>query len=261
MQRSSVSESSATSIEFKDGDVPHRSISATSGGFFSSLAGRFRTSHRYSGLSNDENDETEAPSEQLLLRQLSKQKLSLWRWRCIASLLVVTITVIGAATIIPKFRAGHGSTWTAAQYLPMSCGNSTEEAISRECRYNALSNRWLPRRCDVSLAREAVMEAFNHEAFQFWHDPAGKSEIADKDWRDIKIGTVVWTTERHHFAHCVYLLAQSAATLDFGVMVEENAKSWNHTKHCIQTILTAGRGLPGWNKINSFVHIGSGSCI
>lgn len=260
MQRNSVSESSATSIEYKDGDVPHRSITATSGGFFS-FAGLFRTSHCYSGLNNEESDETEAPFEQLLLRQLSKQKLSIWRWRCIASLLLVTIAIIGAATILPTFPDRHGSTWTAAQYLPMTCGNSTEEATSRECQYNALSNRWLPRRCDVALAREAVMEAFNHEAFQFWHDPAGTTEITDKDWRDIKMGTVVWTTERHHLAHCVYLLAQSAATLNFGVMVEENAKSWNHTKHCIQKILSAGRGLPGWNQINSFVHIGSGSCI
>lgn len=261
MQRNSMSQSSAASLEFKDGDAHHPSVSATSGGFLSSLAGRFRTSHRYSGLQNDESDENDAPIEQLLLRQLSQQKLTIWRWRCIASLLVVTIAVIGAATVLPAFLARHSSTWTAAQHLPMSCGNSTEEATSRECQYNALSNRWLPGRCDVSLAREAVMEAFNHEALQFWHDPAGKSEITDKDWKDIKMGTVIWTTERHHFAHCVYLLAQSAATLDFGVMVEENAKSWNHTRHCIQTILSAGRGLPGWNKINSFVHIGSGSCI
>lgn len=254
MERNSVSESSATSIG------PHRSITATSGGFFS-FAGLFRTSHRYSGLNNEESDETEAPFEQLLLRQVSEQKLSIWRWRCIASLLLVTIAVVGAATILPTFLTRHGSTWTAAQYLPMSCGNSTEEAASRECQYNALSNRWLPSRCDVGLAREAVMESFNHEAFQFWHDPAGKSEITDNDWRNIRIGTVIWTTERHHFAHCVYLLAQSAAALNFGVLVEENAKSWNHTKHCIQTILSAGRGLPGWNKINSFVHIGTGSCV
>jgi hypothetical protein len=260
MQRNSVAESSSASIDFKDGNVPHRNTSPATNGFFSSFADRFRTSHRYSGLNNDENDEIDAPFEQLLLRQLSKQKLSTWRWRCIASLLVVTIAVLGATSILPTFLASHDSTWTAAQHLPMSCGNSTEEATSRECQYHSLSNRWLPRRCDVSLAKQAVMEAVNHEEFQFWHDPTGESEITDEDWKDIEIGKVVWTTERHHFAHCVYLLAQSAATLEFGVMVEENAKSWNHTKHCIQTILSAGRGLPGWNKINSFVHIGSGSC-
>jgi hypothetical protein len=142
------------SIDSKDGDVPSHGTSATSDGLFSPLLGRFRTSHRYSGLSNDESDESKASLEQLLLLQLSKQKLSIWRWRCAACLLLITVAVIGAVTILPTFLARHSSSWTATHHLPISCGTSTEEAMSRECQYTALNNRWLPRRCDVSLAGE-----------------------------------------------------------------------------------------------------------
>lgn len=95
------------------------------------------------------------------------KKISIWWWPCTASLLLATIAAIGAATILPTFLAIHGSTLITAQHLPMSWGTSTKEVMKCECRYHALSNRWLPCLCNVDLAREAIMKFFNHEAFQF----------------------------------------------------------------------------------------------
>ncbi|KAF6806284.1 hypothetical protein CSOJ01_08943 [Colletotrichum sojae] len=140
--------------------------------------------------------------------------------------------------------------------MPLSCGNDTAAAVRRDCVFEPLSNRWLPKRCGTALGLHVkpTLKAIDSEPYRFYRDPRGEREIHEHDWAKIPL------EKRHHFAHCVNLLMQGAAGLAFGGMIEEHARDWEHVKHCADTILTAAKGLPGWNKINSFVRVRAGEC-
>lgn len=214
------------------------------------------------------NDDPDSPTQSLIIqRQWQDHRRSLWRWRCATVLLTAALVIIGfknfASSVLDNVRiAPKDVTSDVVHDVHMNCGNTTKSALSRGCTFHPLSNRWLPGRCNPDHAEAAIISALNLDGlktpFRFWLDPAGQDEITD--WSGLDMGTMVWTTESHHIAHCLSILLQGAGALVYGEMADETARSWAHVHSCAETILTAASALEGWSQINSFFPIQGAAC-
>lgn len=215
----------------------------------------------YSSVDNEDRHDSDYSSNDLL-DIVRKQRALLRRWR------LVTLVCASAALIFLLLNAVQLNRARAlvlpAQTGPdLPCGATTSVALSRNCDYHPLSHSWLPSECNVSVAREAVTlasEGLQDTAGQFWLDKKGSKKVTSDDWNSVEMVTPVWTTQRHHVTHCVYLLAQAAAAVTLGGMMEENARKWEHQHLCIQTIMKAAARIPGWDEKKGNVQVGSGSC-
>lgn len=219
----------------------------------------------YSSLDNDDKHDSDSSSDDLL-DMVRKQRSLLRKWRLItlacasATLIIILLNVVQ----INRARALLVLPALSGPYLP--CGDTTSTALRRSCAYHPLSHSWLPRECNLSVARDAVTLASDtglegqDTAGQFWLDKKGTQEVTGDDWDSVEMVTPVWTTQRHHVTHCVYLLAQAAAAVSLGGMMEENARKWEHQHLCIQTIMKAAARIPGWDERKGNVQVGSGSC-
>lgn len=229
--------------------------------FFTSLfSNTFMRGKQYNALLVDD-DAGASHSTDALIRVVQAQRVSIRRWR-LATVFVVVVNLVFYAFFLFPLAKMHNSEPPFTDYDDrMTCGNTTTTALSRDCQYHPLSHGWLHRDCDVTLARESVTSASNGQpTCQFWLDKAGTKEVTGAGWDALERGTVVWTTQSHHVTHCVYLLAQAAAAMTMGGMMEENARKWEHQQLCVETIMSAVSRSPGWNKIKGFVHVGSGAC-
>lgn len=199
-------------------------------------------------------------SSDFVIHTMRAQKRSIRKWRLVTIILSSTTIALATYSLFSTTRHGISPTYPEDDTYK-SCGSSTSTALDRGCDYHPLSHSWLPGQCNISLATEAVN--FDSEVLpkeEFWLDQKGTRPLRSEDWKGLETGTSVWTTQSHHVTHCVYLLAQAAAAVTTGGMMEENARKWEHQKLCIETILNAAKHIPGWNDMKGFVQTGSRGC-
>jgi len=182
------------------------------------------------------------------LRYFTSFRSIIWPWWHIlntALILVGLLAIWRIATPSPTHLQEHiltddGKSFPSGQltwsqkFTPLPCGKSPAEAIARGCHFDIIATAWLPPKCiDYELASEfAALRPWH-----FFHDQNGTQPISnDPDTLGSQSG-LIWTTNRWHVAHCLYMWKKLNRALVQGRQTDGEAIKKAHTDHCSMDIL------------------------
>jgi hypothetical protein len=131
-----------------------------------------------------------------------------------------------------SFQSGQ-LTWSQT-ITPIPFGKSPAEAIARGSHFDIIATAWLPLKCiDYELASE--FSALR--PWHFFHDQNGTQSLSnDPDTLGSQSG-LIWTTNRWHIAHCLYMWKKLNRALLYGWQIDGEAIKEAHTSHCTMEIL------------------------
>lgn len=87
-------------------------------------------------------------------------------------------------------------------FAPTPCGTTPAKAKSRDCHFDLISTSWLPPKC---IDDELVHEFQSVFPWTYYADPgANETWPSDPDTLGA-VGGKIWTTERWHTAHCLFM--------------------------------------------------------
>ncbi|KEQ90515.1 hypothetical protein AUEXF2481DRAFT_33946 [Aureobasidium subglaciale EXF-2481] len=160
---------------------------------------------------------------------------------CITCL--ATISVIAATWVMMSER----SRWTISSSTTFvydevysidspqarGCGSTVEEATALGCRFDELSDLWLPKACSRKYEEE-YLRSNNGGAFVYWSDPSGDHVITNRS-QYAGVATYFSTT-RDHLRHCEYNLYRFADSLTTGDLVGHAEGFGPHMHHCANVL-------------------------
>ena len=146
------------------------------------------------------------------------------------------------------------STVTAgANYLV--CGNSTEQAKALGCKYDILSNHWVPAPC---MDEDAVREYQSDGSWFGYADGNRRQKLSIDAMSEVPF---YFTNMRDHIVHCAMLwrkqyraLSEERAWLDSLIVDGE------HTVHCSDFLIRMTEHGPDFSKIPIKVEVGFAGC-
>ena len=140
-----------------------------------------------------------------------------------------------------------------ANYL--LCGTSTEEAKALGCKYDILSNHWVPAPC---MDEDAVRE---YQSDGSWFGYADENRTQKLSIDAMSEVPFYFTNMRDHILHCAMLwrkqyraLSEERAGLDSLIVDGE------HTVHCSDFLIRMTEHGPDFSKIPIKVEVGFAGC-
>ena len=137
----------------------------------------------------------------------------------------------------------------------LKCGQSTAEAKSLGCRYDILSNHWIPAPC----MDQAAVEEYQSDGSWFGFTDENRTDMID-------IATMsemdfYYTSERDHIVHCAMLWRkQFRAFYEERIYVDTLIGSFDHTMHCSQFLIDMSEKGPDWWNIPIKTFVGHAGC-
>jgi hypothetical protein len=131
-----------------------------------------------------------------------------------------------------SFPSGQLS-WSQ-KFTALPCGKSPAEAKARGCHFDIIATAWLPPKC---IDYELVLEFVAYSPWQYFRDPNGTDPYPDDpDTLGSQEG-LVFTTNRWHSAHCMFMWKKLNRALVQGRMTDGETIKQEHTDHCSKTTL------------------------
>lgn len=137
----------------------------------------------------------------------------------------------------------------------LTCGHSISEAKSLGCRYDILSNHWVPSPC---MDQKAV-EEYQSDGSWFGFADEKRTEMLDID--AMPEMDYYYTSERDHIVHCAMLWRKQ-----FRAFYEERSHldtiigSFDHTMHCSQFLIDMSDRGPDYRKMAIKTFVGQAGC-
>ncbi|KAF2246797.1 hypothetical protein BU26DRAFT_431083 [Trematosphaeria pertusa] len=120
----------------------------------------------------------------------------------------------------------------AAEVDYLTCGHSAEEAKTKGCEYDILSNHWIPRQCNDEYSIE------EYQADGSWFPyadenrtiPLTRAELGDREF--------YYTSMRDHIVHCAVLWRrQYRAWAEGWKFLDDIIAGEEHTMHCSKFLI------------------------
>ena len=124
----------------------------------------------------------------------------------------------------------HRHAWT-------SCGNSSAEALSRDCRFDRMLISWIPKACDFG----DFEDDYPPGDFHFYTDKNRTKAISSEE---VYTGnyTVVYTHGAYHDLHCTYAWRKLSLALKKRVpLLDTKTADFGHASHCAKGVSEALR--------------------
>lgn len=201
--------------------------------------------HGHQGRVNDGNEKYST----LYAMRIRAAKLPSWPyWLLVAILAVITLfSSIQAMKSFPMTHLvdevltndgkefPHGQLSYSKNFSPLPCGNTPSEAISRGCHFDMVATAWLPPRC---IDMELMDEFMSEYPWRFYSDQQGLQPLSNiPDTIGSYTDGRIWTTNRWHVAHCLYMWRKLNRALVHGWMTDAETVQQHHTDHCSKSIL------------------------
>ncbi|KAH0425949.1 hypothetical protein CcaCcLH18_10653 [Colletotrichum camelliae] len=148
---------------------------------------------------------------------------------------------------------GHGNMTTNSRLL--TCGNSIAEAKSNDCKYDILSNHWVPESC---MDMDAVNE-YKTDGSWFGFADENRTELLTVD--AMSEMEYYYTSERDHIVHCAMLWRkQFWAFFEERVAMDTIIASASHTMHCSQFLMDMSDKGPDYRNMPIKTWVGYAGC-
>lgn len=145
----------------------------------------------------------------------------------------LSITVL--AIFQPASESSPNKLVLQTKYL--HCGNSTTEARSLGCVYDALSNMWVPEPC---YDAEGVEEFMQRAPWQGYDTPEAKHQLTLEEMSERTEGNPYWTPLREHSIHCALMwerMHRDIIKTGNTKIMDNHLASYHHTVHCANSLI------------------------
>ena len=178
---------------------------------------------------------------------LGKWHARLWLWGYLQAGLTVAAILLTWRLTTPSptslreeiLTADHKSfpsgplLWSQT-FKPLPCGRTPAEALARGCHFDIIATAWLPPNC---IDNELVAEFAGLYPWQYFSHRNGTSPFPnDPDILGAQAG-LIWTTDRWHAAHCLYMWKKLNRAIVRGWMTDAETITQSHTDHCTRNIM------------------------
>lgn len=122
------------------------------------------------------------------------------------------------------------------------CGNTTQEARSRNCHYEPLLSCWVPDACYTSEPSEGFDP---YSELRWFSDPDLTQPLNEREIEGMRTGefNIVWTDWQYHHHHCIYLWRKLAVAVENRIpFTDTRTAEFAHSLHCASTITEYVRG-------------------
>lgn len=175
--------------------------------------------------------------------------------------------IVGASLTFLTLKAGEEPQFsTQDATAKMTCGSSLAEAVAFGCKYDIVTNNWVPEQCfDVETAEEfrawVMGEDRLRRAWPYFRDIHAQLQVDSEETMSQLVGQRIWTTTENHLGHCTFLMRRLHRLLD-GHLESISEIDFAHTIHCSSSILRAiGRSdFEDRGKITSGFDVGISGC-
>lgn len=136
--------------------------------------------------------------------------------------------------------------------LHTDCGSNYSTAMAAGCVYDMIAPQWTPPECYNAALSEEYGLKIPKPMFFRW---SNLTEPIPEDPVEISRHDTIWTFDKYHTIHCVYILelaALAAAMASSGhqdVSLNHIAANSKHTKHCTE-LLSGNITSPGPTEIH-----------
>lgn len=127
------------------------------------------------------------------------------------------------------------------------CGSTVDEAIALDCRFDELSDLWLPQKCSRKYEDE-YLRTNNGGPFLYWLDPEGTYVVTNRS--QYAGGATYYSTTRDHLRHCEYNLYRFADSLMTGEPVGHAEGFGPHIHHCAEILGKFANHAPNIDNID-----------
>ncbi|KAH8900093.1 hypothetical protein GQ53DRAFT_816119 [Thozetella sp. PMI_491] len=151
-----------------------------------------------------------------------------------------------------EMTAGNAKPLASKTYL--TCGNSLQEAKSLGCKYDILTNAWLPGQC-TDLAS---IEEYQADGSWFPYADENRTQALTVD----RLGDMefYYTSMRDHIVHCAVLwIRQFRAFTEEWAYVDSITIDPEHTTHCAKFLMEQA-DLESYRDMPIRVFVGQSGC-
>jgi hypothetical protein len=137
----------------------------------------------------------------------------------------------------------------------IECGSTTMEAVERGCKYDILSNHWLPEPC---IDQTMIDEYKNDNS---WYAYADKDMSFRLSLEAMGTSDFYYTSMRDHIVHCAMMWRkQFRAFIEGGRYYDELITDAQHTHHCSQFLINITESGPDYRRMPIQTFVGHSGC-
>lgn len=150
--------------------------------------------------------------------------------------------------------SAHRTSFLTPQTQYLTCGKSVQEAKSRGCQYDILTNHWMPNQCSDDFG---VKEYQSDGTWLPFGDGNRTKELTVDELGDLPF---YYTSMRDHVVHCAMLWKRQFRALSEGwKYVDSITVSAKHTGHCADFLMEKA-DVPVYRQTSIKVFVGSSGC-
>ncbi|KAF7595379.1 hypothetical protein BBP40_006373 [Aspergillus hancockii] len=149
----------------------------------------------------------------------------------IKDILIILLAAFGLIEL------GHRAYTFLRSRRPISCncGDTIEEALANNCKYDSFAAAWLPPAC----RNDELLEQFEQagpNADGSWQYFADKNKTQVLSLEQVamlpKTGSHFFTTHQWHLVHCAYYWKKMFLATETGITIEARYNNLAHINHC-----------------------------
>ncbi|GAB1199700.1 hypothetical protein APSETT444_009057 [Aspergillus pseudonomiae] len=119
--------------------------------------------------------------------------------------------------------------------ISCNCGETVEEAIANNCRYDSIAAAWLPPACrNDELLEQFETSGPNSDGSWMYYADKNKTRVLSLEEVSMlpKTGSHFFTTHQWHLVHCAYYWKKMFLAAEMGTVIEARYNNLAHINHC-----------------------------
>jgi hypothetical protein len=159
------------------------------------------------------------------------------------------------STFVTASSQPHHIGFLASEIDYLTCGTSLQEAKSKGCLYDILSNHWIPNEC----ADEFSIREYQSDGSWYPYNDENRTELLTRE--ELGDRTFYYTSMRDHIVHCAALWRRQFRALSEGWRYLDSVLTDpEHTMHCSKFLVDMSDYGPDFRTMPIKVFVGHAGC-
>ncbi|KAE8381326.1 hypothetical protein BDV26DRAFT_278892 [Aspergillus bertholletiae] len=127
------------------------------------------------------------------------------------------------------------ASFRSRQPISCNCGETIEEAIANNCKYDSIAAAWLPPACrNDELLEQFERSGPNSDGSWMYYADRNKTRVLSLEEVSQlpKTGSHFFTTHQWHLVHCAYYWKKMFLAAETGTVIEARYNNLAHINHC-----------------------------
>jgi hypothetical protein len=160
--------------------------------------------------------------------------------KCVVYSVIGFILFMGAIGFVKYILNSKGVGLSSQPSQPLQwkgCGNTTEEALGKDCIFEFVAMAWVPRAC---YDQELEEEFLQRRDWHFYADVEGQQELSKEVIRETGGTNPLFMSYEFHWVHCAYTWKKLHRSRLRQKPIDTHISNYYHTIHCADGLADHG---------------------